>query len=106
MGEAVKAIVLTPKLIVSLTSGGNLFVWCRSSFQLVASIRNAHPDPHVELEACGDIFILNSDYRIGVACKIWRLDMEPEPNLTLIGSYQRPRSFLPESYLTLTELEL
>ena len=87
-----KAIVLTPKVIVSLTSGGNLFVWCRSSFQLVASIRNAHPDPHVELEACGDIFILNSDYRIGVACKIWRLDMEPEPHLTLIGSYQRPRS--------------
>jgi len=63
-----------------------------SSFQLVASIRNAHPDPHVELEACEDIFILNSDYRIGVACKIWRLDMEPEPHLTLIGSYQRPRS--------------
>ena len=90
--EAVKAIVLTPKLIVSLTSGGNLFVWCRDSFQLVASIRNAHPDPHAELEACGDIVVLNSDYRIGVACKIWRLVREPEPHLTLVGSYQRPRS--------------
>ena len=90
--EAVKAIVLTPKLIVSLTSGGNLFVWSRDSFQLVASIRNAHPDPHAELEACGDIVVLNSDYRIGVACKIWRLVRDPEPHLTLVGSYQRPRS--------------
>ena len=69
--EAVKAVVLTQGLIVSLTTGGNLFLWDRGTFRLLTLLRDAHPDPHAELEACGNIIVLNSDYRVGVACKVW-----------------------------------
>ena len=93
--EAVKAIVLTSDLIVSLTAGGNLFVWDRSTFGLLTSERNAHPDPHAELEACRSTIILNSDYRIGVACRIWKVCQLPGSkglsSLKLIGSFKRPR---------------
>ena len=90
--EAVKAVVLTQGLIVSLTTGGNLFLWDRGTFRLLTLLRDAHPDPHAELEACGNIIILNSDYRVGVACKIWRLQLHPKAELQLIGCYRRPRS--------------
>ena len=90
--EAVKAVVLTRDLIISLTTGGNLFIWDRATFRLLTLLQDAHPDPHAELEACENTLILNSDYRIGVACKIWTLVRDPAPSLKLIGSFRRPRS--------------
>jgi len=90
--EAVKAVILTCNYIISLTTGGNLFVWDRFTFTLLTSLRNAHSDPHAEMEACGNIIILNSDYRRGVACKVWKLTTTRPLTLHLIGTFRRPRS--------------